>query len=147
MIASVSFYNVMVWVHVLAVVIAFGAVFAYPVVGAALRRSGALQTFHTTWATLWSRVVTPAMVLVLIAGIYLASDGDLWSEGWVSGGVVGIILLFAIAGVATGWERRAAQLAAANDPGYGALAGRLRTAAFAAMILVAVVLFLMVVKP
>jgi hypothetical protein len=49
--------------------------------------------------------------------------------------------------VATGWERRAAELAATNDPGYGLLAGRLRTAVLAAMILVVVVLFLMVVKP
>jgi uncharacterized membrane protein len=147
MIASVSFYNVIVWIHVLAVVVAFGGVFAYPVLSGALGRAGSLPVFHTTQAMLWSRVVTPAMVVVLAAGIYLASDADVWSEGWVSGSFVGLILLFAIAGVATGWERRAAELAATNDPGYGLLSGRLRTAVLAAMILVVVVLFLMVVKP
>ena len=36
MIASVSFYNVVVWIHVLAVVVAFGGVFAYPVLASAL---------------------------------------------------------------------------------------------------------------
>jgi uncharacterized membrane protein len=106
-----------------------------------------LPAFHSTWQQLWSRVVTPAMVVVLVAGIYLATDADAWSGVWVSASFVGLIILFAIAGVATGWERRAAQLAAASDPGYEALASRLRGAAGAAMGIVVVVLFLMVVKP
>jgi uncharacterized membrane protein len=147
MIASVTFYSVVVWVHVVAVVVAFGGVFAYPLLASALGRAGALPAFHTTQVTIWSRVVTPAMVVVLIAGIYLASDADAWSEAWVSAGFVGMILLFAIAGMATGWERRAAQLAEAHDPGYDALASRLRGAVGAAMGLVVIVLFLMVVKP
>ena len=46
MIASVSFYNVVVWIHVLAVVVAFGGVFAYPVLASALARAGALPAFH-----------------------------------------------------------------------------------------------------
>jgi uncharacterized membrane protein len=137
MIASVSFYDVVVWIHVLAVVVAFGGVFAYPVLASALARAGALPAF----------VVTPAMVVVLLAGIYLATDADLWSEGWVSGSFVGLILLFAIAGVSTGWQRKAAQLATTSDPAYDDLARRLNTAAAAAMVLVVVVLFLMVVKP
>jgi len=147
MIATVTFYNVVVWVHVLAVVVAFGGVFAYPVLASSLARAGALPAFHSTQATIWARVVTPAMVVVLIAGIYLATDADVWSEGWVSGGFVGLILLFAIAGVSTGWQRKAAQLATTSDPAYDDLARRLNTAAAAAMVLVVVVLFLMVVKP
>ena len=147
MIASVSFYNVVVWIHVLAVVVAFGGVFAYPVLASALARAGALPAFHSTQALIWSRVVTPAMVVVLLAGIYLATDADAWSEGWVSGGFVGMILLFGIAGVSTGWQRKAAQLATTSDPAYDDLARRLNTAAVAAMVLVVVVLFLMVVKP
>jgi uncharacterized membrane protein len=147
MIASVTFYSVVVWVHVLAVVVAFGGVFAYPLLRASLGRAGALPVFHSTQVLIWSRVVTPAMVVVLVAGVYLASDADAWSEAWVSGGLVGLILLFAIAGMATGWERRAAQLAEAADPAYDALATRLRGAAGAAMGLVVIVLFLMVVKP
>ena len=50
MIASVSFYNVVVWIHVLAVVVAFGGVFAYPVLASALARAGALPAFHSTQA-------------------------------------------------------------------------------------------------
>ena len=147
MIASVTFYSVVVWVHVLAVVIAFGGLFSYPVVGGALRRAEALPAFHGTYALLWSRVVTPAMAVVLIAGVYLASDADAWSESWVSVGLVGLIALFAIVGVATGWERKAAALARAGDAGYEAVAGRLRLAVAAAMALVAIVLFFMLVKP
>ena len=37
MIASVTFYNVVVWIHVLAVVVAFGGVFAYPVLASCAR--------------------------------------------------------------------------------------------------------------
>jgi uncharacterized membrane protein len=148
MVATVTFYSVVVWVHVLAVVVAFGGVFAYPVLSAALERAGAAGVFHDTQVKVWSRIVTPAMVIVLIAGIYLASDSDAWSEGWVSGGFVGLILLFAIAGVSTGWERKAAALAAeGGGPAYDALTRRLRTGVTAAMVLVVVVLFLMVVKP
>ena len=62
-------------------------------------------------------LMTPAMVVVLLAGIYLASDADVWSEAWVSGGFVGMILLFGIAGVSTGWQRKAAQLATTSDSG------------------------------
>ena len=58
-----------------------------------------------------------------------------------------MILLFGIAGVSTGWQRKAAQLATTSDPAYDDLARRLNTAAVAAMVLVVVVLFLMVVKP
>jgi hypothetical protein len=147
MIASVTFYSVVVWLHVVGVVVAFGSVFAYPLVQSALGRAGALQAFHSTQVVVWSRVVTPAMVIVLLAGVYLASDADAWSEAWVSGGFVGMVLLFAIAGMATGWERRAAELAPAGGAEYDALAGRLRAAVGAAMGLVVIVLFLMVVKP
>jgi uncharacterized membrane protein len=146
-VAAVTFYGVVVWIHVLAVVVAFGSVFAYPLLYSALGRAGALATFHSTQALLWQRIVTPAMVVVLAAGIYLASDADLWSEGWVSGGFVGLILLFAIVGVSTRWQREAAQLATTSDPGYGPVAQRLNTAAAASMVLVTVVLFLMVVRP
>jgi uncharacterized membrane protein len=147
MIATITFYSVVVWVHVLAVVVAFGSVFAYPVIGGALRRANALPAFHATYVLLWSRVVTPAMTIVLIAGVYLASDADAWSESWVSIGLVGLIALFAIVGIATGWERKAAALAQSGDAGYEEIAGRLRLAVAAAMALVAIVLFFMLVKP
>jgi uncharacterized membrane protein len=146
-VASITFYSVVVWIHVLAVVVAFGGVFAYPLLYSAFGGADALPTFHSTQARIGQRVVTPAMVIVLIAGIYLASDADVWSEGWVSGGLVGLILLFAITGMSTRWQRKAAQLATTSDPAYGALAQRLNTGAVASMVLVVVVLFLMVVKP
>jgi uncharacterized membrane protein len=146
-VASITFYSVVVWIHVLAVVVAFGGVFAYPLLYSAFGGADALPTFHSTQARIDQRVVTPAMVIVLIAGIYLASDADVWSEGWVSGGLVGLILLFAITGMSTRWQRKAAQLATTSDPAYGALAQRLNTGAVASMVLVVVVLFLMVVKP
>ena len=147
MVLAVTFYDIVVWIHVSAVVAAFGAVFAYPVLYALLRRASALPAFHAAQVAIWSRLVTPAMVLVLLAGIYLASDADLWSEGWVSATIVILIVLFGIVGMLTGQERRAAELAARGDPGYNAVASRLRIGAALAAVLVLAALFLMVVKP
>ena len=81
MIAAVTFYSVVVWIHVLSAVVAFGAVFAYPVMLGSVRRSDALGAFHAGQVLIWSRLVSPAMVVVLLlAGAYMATDADLWSE-------------------------------------------------------------------
>ena len=45
-----------------------------------------------------TRVMTPAMVVVLGSGIYLASDRDLWDRPWVSIPMVILIVLFGLGG-------------------------------------------------
>jgi uncharacterized membrane protein len=147
MTAAVTFYSVVLWIHVLSAVIAFGAVFAYPVMLGSVRRSDALGAFHAGQVLVWSRLVSPAMVVLLLAGAYMATDADLWSEPWVSGGLVVLVALFGLIGAMTTNERRAAEVAVGGGPGYDAVIARLRTMAGIAALLVVVALFLMVVKP
>ena len=147
MTAAITLYDIVLWLHVLAAVVAFGSVFAYPVLLGALGRSDALGAFHAGQVVIWSRVVTPAMVVVLLAGIYLATDSDLWSEPWVSATIVILFALFAVIGAMTAVERRAAEVAVGGGPSYDAIVTRLRRMDGVAMVLVVIAVFLMVVKP
>jgi len=97
---------------------------------------------------LWSRLVTPAMVVVLLAGAYLATDRGAWAEPWVSATLVILFVLFGITGAFFGpQERRAAELASRGGPQYDALVGRLRLGALVAALLVVAAVVLMVVQP
>src|SRR4051812_28243835 len=117
-------YDLVLTLHVLAVVVAFGAVFAYPVLSGLL---GGTAAFHRAQIVIWSRLVTPAMVVVLLAGVYLATDGDAWSEAWVSATLALLLVLFGLIGaLLMPGERRAAELATTGGPAYEAVAGRLR---------------------
>jgi uncharacterized membrane protein len=111
---AVQFYDVVLSVHILAVVVAFGVVFAYPVIDAQIRRASPeqLPLLHRLHLVLARKVITPAMAVVLVAGIYLAADRDLFGKPWVSIPLVILIALFAITGaVLTPTDRKLAELA------------------------------------
>ena len=98
---------------------------------------------------IWSRVVTPAMVVVLLAGI-VPGDGRrrLERAAGSPAGSSASFLLFGIVGrCRPAGSARRRRSPSTSDPAYDDLARRLNTAAVAAMVLVVVVLFLMVVKP
>ena len=73
------FYDVVLAVHILAVVIAFGVVFAYPLIDATMKRSGpaALPALHQLHLVLATRLIQPAMTIVLtqaeLADLHLVS--------------------------------------------------------------------------
>lgn len=146
-------YELILALHIIAVVVAFGPVFSYPVGLRAARAAGpaALATFHRGQGLL-VRYATLAMVVVLIAGIYLALDR--WSLGdpWISATFLVLLVLFGLYGaVLAPTERRAAELAGAGGaaPGaeYDAAAQRLSLVMTVASVLVAVAIVLMTVKP
>jgi uncharacterized membrane protein len=160
---TVSFYNIVVFVHISAAIMAFGVTFAYPIVDAALHRSGNLQ--HLAW---WHRIqveigqklITSAAVVVLLAGIYLAAAGPYgFGDTFVSIGIVVIVLLLGIGGAFFApSERKAAELAERDisaaaggqvslSAEYDAIAGRLRLVGILSAVLVLVAVFLMVIKP
>ncbi|MEA2201370.1 MAG: hypothetical protein QOI89_1966 [Solirubrobacteraceae bacterium] len=151
MLAVVTFFDVVLWLHVTAVVTAFGALFAYPVflaVNAGLpiaQRAG----FHRLQIAFSKRVTGPAIAVVLLAGIYLASDAHLWSKDWVT---VPLILLIVIAGMgATLLRRNEERLIAASEAGdeavYAATLAALRNWTVLTIALIAVAIFFMTVKP
>jgi uncharacterized membrane protein len=148
MLASVTFTSIIVAVHVMAVVIAFGVLFAYPVLLPWLQKTqpAAMPSVHEGLVRLHRMVVTPAMIIVLVAGIYLASDLDAWSEVWVSVPLVLLLLLF---GVLHGFVVPQHKLLATTEAGgaYDALFGRLVAVVGGAGVIVLIAIFFMVAKP
>jgi uncharacterized membrane protein len=157
LIRAVTFYDVVLTVHILAVVVAFGVVFSYPVIDAYFRRAapGSLAALHTVHLQLARRVITPAMTVVLLAGLYLATDR--WSLGdpWISATFAILFVLFGLMGaVLTPADRRLAELAERDASTGGGLSAdyeraRRRADLFGslALLLVVVAIFLMTAKP
>ena len=148
---AASLYDVVLWLHITAVLTAFGALFAYPVFLAVNARAaiGDRAGLHRAQIAFSKRVTGPAIGVVLLAGIYLATDADLWSEGWVG---LGFLLLLVIAGLGAtllrrGEERLVATAESGDDTGYGAALGTVRLWTTITLVLIVLVLFLMSVKP
>src|SRR3954468_3369729 len=98
---AITFYSVVLSVPIMAVVVAFGFSFAYPVFMPWARRTHpqAMPVVHQLSDRLGKLVMSPAMVVVLLAGIYLASDADAWSEAWVTVPLVILIVIGALGGM------------------------------------------------
>ena len=147
----------MLTIHILAVVLAFGVVFAYPLIDAQMKRAGpaALPALHRLHLVLATRLVQPAMTVVLLAGLYLALDR--WSLGdpWISATFAILIVLFAITGaVLIPADKRLAELAdrdlqAGGEPSadYVAESRKADIVGSVALALVVVAIFLMTAKP
>ena len=158
MIADVTAYNVGLFIHILAIVVAIGATYAYPIVLAWVERF-APESVPPVYAAL-RRVdrlmVTPGLIIVLLAGFYLVSEGELdLSESWISLGIVTVVVLL---GMTHGYFRprwdRGIELAERDLKAGGELSEEFRAnsrqMAIAGMLmslLVIVTIFFMVVKP
>jgi hypothetical protein len=99
-IVAVSFYQLVLAVHIMAVVATFGVLFAYPVFLSAGRRLDprGLPLFHRAQRMIIQRLVNPGLLLVLIAGIYLAADASAFSKFYVQWGFVAVVVLGGITG-------------------------------------------------
>ncbi len=155
--AAVAFYDFVLAIHILAVVVAFGVVFSYPVLDVQLKRAHPedLASLHRLHLALARSVITPAMVVVLLAGLYLALDR--WSLGdpWISATFAILFVIFGLVGaVLTPADKRLAQLAERDQRGGGAPSAEYeaesrKADAFGslALLLVLVAIVLMTVKP
>jgi uncharacterized membrane protein len=155
--ASVTLYGVVLAVHIIAVVVAFGTMFAYPafIPWARKNHPDAMPVIHEVSGRIGQRVTSPAMVLVLLAGAYLASDADAWSETWVS---VPLVILIVIGGLGGMFfapsERKLSELAERDlasggklSAEYDALFARVAAAGLVTCGLVLVAIFFMAAKP
>jgi len=150
---AIALYDVVLTIHILAVVVAFGVVFAYPLLDAEIRKAGpaALPGLHRLHLALAQRLITPAMVVVLLAGLYLALDRYDLGDPWISATLTILVVLFGLVGaVLTPTDRRLAELAE-RDGGTGEdYVREARKAAIVgslALALVVVAIFLMTAKP
>ncbi len=147
---AVTFYDVVLWIHIMAVIVAFGGTFTYPLWLAWAQRMPAAQRagFHRTQALVGQRVIGPGTVVILLAGAYLATDRDLWSEVWVTVPLVILIVLGGLGGAYFGpREEKLAQLAeAGDDAAYTPLFAQVRTVGLLSTALVTIAVFFMVTK-
>jgi hypothetical protein len=158
---ATSLYDVVLAVHVMAVVIAFGVTFAYPIMFAvgARRDPRSLPVLHRIEYTIERTLINGGLVLVLAAGIFLASDGHHWSEFFVQWGLGAVVVIGAVlGGVMIPTAKRAETLAerdiaAAGDgpiemsAEYGALTRRLATVGSLLSALVLITILFMAIKP
>jgi uncharacterized membrane protein len=155
--AAVTFYGVVLAVHIMAVVVAFGTMFAYPAFMPWARKNHpqAMPVIHEVSGRLGRLVTSPAIVLVLVCGIYLASDADAWSESWVS---VPLVILIVIGGLGGMFfapnDRKLGELATRDlaDGGelsaeYNALFRRVAIGGLTVCALVLIAIFFMAAKP
>ena len=75
MVLAVAFSEVVLAVHIAAIVIAFGITFAYPVMYAVglKREQRSMPGFHRIQDSVGKFVISPFLALALLCGIYLAS--------------------------------------------------------------------------
>ncbi len=124
MIIALTFYQVMLAVHIMAVVVGFGVMFAYPILLAAGRRIDprGLPLFHRMHQQVIRRLITPGLLIVVVAGIYLASKLHSFSQFYVQFGFVAAIALGGITGGFLAPKQGVlAQLAERDLAGGGAL--------------------------
>ena len=148
---AVSFYDVVLWIHISAVVIAFGALFAYPLWLAANARAPLAERagFHRLQIAFSKRVTGPVIGVILLAGVYLATDRELWDEPWVS---ISFVMLLVIAGLgATVLRRSEERLVESADAGdeatYAAALGTARTWTIVTDVLIVLTIYVMTAKP
>jgi uncharacterized membrane protein len=98
---ALFFWEVVLAIHIAAVVVAFGVVFAYPIIFTFLARHEprSLGAMHRTGVALERRLTMPGLTVVLIAGIYLASKLELWSSFFVQWGMGVVIVLGGLSGM------------------------------------------------
>ncbi len=100
LVPAVQFSDVVLGIHILAVVVAFGVTFAYPLLGAVVSRADPRSTplLHRMQHTIGTRLINPGLLVVVIAGIYLASDEHVWKDFYVQWGIGISVFLGAVGG-------------------------------------------------
>ncbi|HEY0630745.1 MAG TPA: DUF2269 family protein [Thermoleophilaceae bacterium] len=160
---AVTSYLVVQAVHIMAVVAAYGLPMAYPMLLPYLRRKHprSMPGVHDVQYRLNLRLTGPGTVLILAAGIYMASKHHLWGETWVAVPVAIIAVIAVIGGaVIVPASRRMATLARADvdaaaagtaavswSPEYDRVYGRYMAAEVLLGVLVLVAIFFMAAKP
>jgi uncharacterized membrane protein len=157
MLATITAYGVGLFIHILAVVLAFGPTFGY-----GFYFSVAPQFPRATPALMAGIqkvdrfLVTPGLIVVLLAGIYVMSKGN-WDagEGFITVGFVAVIALFGLQhGYFRPRVRKAKELAERDlksgdslSEEFTALSEQIGRVGGLAGLIVVVTVFFMTVKP
>jgi uncharacterized membrane protein len=156
MMLAITFYSVVLFVHIGAVVVAFGVVFTYPMVAALVRRHPQHAPFaHRLQAEIGKKIISPGLLVILLAGGYLASKAHAWGEFWVIFPLISLFVIGALGGAYFGpREVKAGELAERDLAAGGGLSEeyvahtkQLFAVQMASAVLVLLVIFVMTAKP
>lgn len=95
---AVTFYDVVLWLHVSAVVVAFGATFAFGLyIGlAAAKHRRSVPAVLEAQILISRTMVTAGALVILATGIYLAADRWDFSEFFIAWGILAILVLLGL---------------------------------------------------
>lgn len=160
LVPAVFFWQIALAVHVVFVVAAFGLLLAYPFIVMAAERFDrrALPAVLRARQLLGRSLVNPGLVIVVIAGVYLASQQHQWHQFYVQWGIGAALVIGGLEGAFVVRQHgRLAELAERDieasaggevrwSPDY--MAARIRADQVNALlaVLVVVTVFLMVVQ-
>lgn len=158
---AVQFYDVVVFFHILAVVVAFGPTFAYGMFFAIAAKHDlrAMPTIGRAVIAWDSTVGTAAQVVILLAGVYATADVWEFSDFFVSWGIVAVLVVLGVThGFMLPTSRRVVAIAdrdiAAAGSGevtfsdeFNRLTGRLNLVGALLGLLVALTIYVMTAKP
>lgn len=101
MVTAVQFYDVVLFVHITAVVLAFGPTLAYPVFMAVAEKTDprALPSVMRGIEA-WDKISNAMLLVIIAAGIYLVADSPAWefSDFYVSWGFAYVIVIGGLSG-------------------------------------------------
>jgi hypothetical protein len=157
---AATLYEIGLAVHVMAVVVAFGVTFAYPImyaVGARVQPAS-LPLLHRIEHTIERWLINPGLLVVVLVGVYLASEGHHWSEFFVQWGLGAALVIGGLVGsVLIPTAKKAEQVAARDlaaggekqqmSEEYRALTRRASLVGSLLSVLVLVTILFMAVKP
>jgi uncharacterized membrane protein len=114
---AVTAYSVVLALHIIAVLAAFGLPLAYPLLMPYVRRRhpAAMPGLHDVQHRLNVRLTGPGTALILAFGVYLATRGHHWGELWVTVPLLLLVVIGALGGaVVVPASRQMAALARAD---------------------------------
>jgi uncharacterized membrane protein len=100
LIPAVAFSDFILAIHILAAIAGFGVVFAFPLLltGASRTQPAVLPWLLRGREQIGRYVINPGMLVLLVAGVYLATDEHQWSKFYVGWGIIAVIAIGALEG-------------------------------------------------
>lgn len=97
-VADVQFYDVVVWLHVSGVVLAFGPTFAFGLYMGFVGRNDprSVPVVLEAQSLIMRTMTTIGILIILASGIYLAADRWEFSDFFVAWGIVALLVLLAL---------------------------------------------------
>ena len=123
MLADITLYTLSLWIHICAAVIGLGSTFAlavgFPI---ALQMDVRYLPFvHRLSKVIGTWFANPALLILLITGIYQAADADIsFGEPWISGAFAIVIIIGGLQGAYFSPTDRKLEAMAAREVASGA---------------------------